>query len=218
MTDFTHTDYNKVKRIPKRGHYDKETIYAIVDEALVCHVAFVVDERPFIIPTLHARDGDTILLHGATTSRLIQHVQAGHEVCISTTLIDGLVLARSVFHNSVNYRSAVLFGRGHLVEDEAEKLHGMELLTEKILNGRWADSRLPNPKELKATSIVAIPIETASAKIRVGPPSDDAEDISLPIWSGVLPIQPQVGQPIDAPDLPAGIPVPDYVQTFVEQY
>jgi hypothetical protein len=203
--------------MPKRGHYDAETIYAVVDAALICHVAFVQEGQPVIIPTLHARDGDSILLHGASTSRMLQHIGAGHEVCICVTHTDALVLARSVFHHSVNYRSAVLFGRGQLVEDEAAKWVAVQRFTDKLLPGRWADARQPTPIEMKATAVVRVEIENASAKIRTGPPGDDEEDLALPVWSGLLPIETRMGLPIPAPDLTAGIPLPGYLRQMVEE-
>lgn len=180
MTEFPKTDKNRVRRMPNRGAYDKATIYPIVDEALLCHVGLIRDGEPVVIPTLHARRGDEILLHGASTSHLMQYAAAGHPLCLTMTLVDGLVLARSVFHHSVNYRSAVLFGRGHLVPDE-QKLEYLAYFTEKLLPGRWDDVRAPTPPELKATAIVAVTIESASAKIRTGPPKDDEEDYALPV-------------------------------------
>jgi hypothetical protein len=217
MTAFERTERNRVRRLPERGKYDPATIYPIIDEALICHVGFVQDGQPFVIPTLHARDGDCLLLHGATTSRLLKHVQAGHEVCASITLVDGLVLARSVFHHSINYRSVVLFGTGQLVEGDEAKLQALERFTERLLPGRWADARPPNPTELKATSVVSIPMTSASAKVRVGPPGDDDEDLALPIWAGVLPMQPVVGTPLAAPNLDVSIALPDYIREYVRQ-
>ena len=150
MTDFALTQRNRVKRLPDRGKYDKATIYPIIDEAIICHVGFTIDERPFIIPTLHVRDGDDLLLHGATTSRMLKHLQEGNSVCVTVTLIDGLVMARSVFHHSVNYRSAVLFGTGEVITDPEEKMEAMRLFTDKIMPGRWNDARQPYAKEIKA--------------------------------------------------------------------
>ena len=215
MSNFEKTERNTVVRVPDRGKYDRETIYRIIDEALICHVGLVQDEQPFVIPTLHARRGDQILLHGATTSRLIKHVQAGHAVCLTMTLVDGIVLARSVFHHSINYRSVVLFGHGRLIESDDEKLSALQHFTECLIPGRWADARQPNQKELKATSIVAVPMEGASAKIRVGPPVDDEEDLQLPVWAGVLPIKQQIGPPEQAPELLEGISRPDYIKRFI---
>ncbi|MEM7033723.1 MAG: pyridoxamine 5'-phosphate oxidase family protein [Chloroflexota bacterium] len=217
MSTFEKTKRNTVIRAHTRGDYDKDSVYAIVDASLICHVGFVQNDQPFVIPTIHAREDDTILLHGATTSRLIKHVQAGHEVCITVTHLDGLVLARSVMHHSMNYRSAVIFGRGHLVSDE-DTLRCMEVFTEKLIPGRWADCRPPNAKELKATSIVAIPIESASAKIRVGPPIDDEEDYELPYWAGVVPIQQKLTTPINDTRLNGGIEIPDYVGDYIETW
>ncbi len=220
MTTFPVSDLNRVKRMPKRGAYDAATIYPILDAGFLCHVGFTTaDEagapQPFVIPTLYARADDTILLHGATTSRMIQHAAAGKPVCITVTHIDGIVMARSVFHHSINYRSAVVFGTGTLVEAETAKLDALAHFTERLMPGRWSDARLPTPIEMKATSVVAVTIESASAKIRVGDPGDDDEDIALPIWAGVLPLTLHAGTPIPAPNLPDGIAQPDYVGTYI---
>lgn len=215
MTDFTQTDKNRVRRVPNRGAYDKETIHQIVDAALICHVGLVQDGAPVVIPTLHARRGDEILLHGATTSRLIQVAAAGHPLCLTMTLVDGLVLARSVFHHSVNYRSAVLFGRGQLVPD-SEKMADLHCFTEKLLPGRWDDVRAPNAAEFKATAVVAVTIESASAKVRSGPPKDDEEDYALPVWAGVLPIHQQFGELESDSKLAEGITAPDYLVAYTQ--
>ena len=214
MTQFAKTEKNRIKRLPKRGHYDSETIYKILDEALICHVGFVENKVPFVIPINFARMGDEIVLHGAKASRLLKHIEAGGQVCIEATIVDGLVLARSVFHSSVNYRSVVLFGRGRSIEGEEEKLAALEAVTEHLLPGRWQDARRPNKKELKATLVVAVKIEEASAKLRLGPPSDDAEDYSLPIWAGVMPLQEQVLPVVPDELLLKGIPVPEYIETY----
>lgn len=216
MSSFDRTPVNQVKRLPDRGKYDRESVYSIIDEALICHVAFVQDGRPFIIPTLHAREGDAILLHGATTSRLMQHVAAGNEVAISMTLVDGLVLARSVSHHSANYRSAVVFGRGELVPDEG-KMAALALLTERLLPGRWDDARQPNENELKATAVVRVPISLASAKVRTGPPGDDDEDLALPVWAGVIPTRTAFMTPEPAPNLAADTPVPGYLSRYIAE-
>lgn len=208
---FERTDRNRVRRLPKRGHYDRETIYPIVDEARICHVGFAQDDQPFVIPTIHARRGDELLLHGATTSRMLRHIEGGHPLCVTVTLLDGVVLARSVFHHSMNYRAAVLFGRGRLLEDH-EKMDALEVISEAILPGRWADARQPNEKELRATSVVSMQIESASAKIRRGPPGDEEEDYALPHWAGVLPLHLAAGPPIPDPLLPDEIPLPDYIR------
>lgn len=212
--NFPKTARNQVKRLSKRGHYDAATIYPIIDEALICHVGFVLDGQPFVIPTLHARDGDTILLHGAKASRLLRHLEAGGSVSITCTLVDGIVLARSVFHHSMNYRSAVVFGQGQRIEGDEERLRALEVFTEKLMPGRWADAREPNRVEMKQTTVVAVPIESASAKVRVGPPSDEEADYDLPVWAGVLPVGMAVGAPIADERLRDGIEVPDYIQTY----
>ena len=214
MSEFPVTPRNQVKRVPQRGAYDQETIYGIIDEALICHVGFVQDGQPYVIPTIHARWDDRLILHGAPASRLLKHVQAGLEVCVAITLLDGLVLARSVFHHSMNYRSVVLFGKGVLLEDEEEKMNALETLTEHLIQGRWQDARRPNAAEMKATIVVAVPIDSASAKIRIGPPGDDEEDYALPIWAGVLPIEQRFAPPQDDPKLAPGIPVPNYVRDY----
>jgi len=214
MHEFSQTERNRVRRVPARGAYDTATVYPIVDAAVICHVGLVEAGQPIVIPTLHARDEDTILLHGASTSRLMRYAASGAPLCITVTHVDGLVLARSVFHHSANYRSAVLFGQGRLVEKEAEKMAALEAFTEKLLPGRWADARIPNATELKATSVVAMPIESASAKIRTGPPKDDEEDYALDVWAGVLPIQQDVGEPLVDPASRAEIPLPPYLNNF----
>ena len=214
MTEFPQTAQNRVRRMPTRGAYDKATIYPIVDEALICHVGLIEAEQPVVIPTLHARDGDQILLHGATTSRVLRYAATGAPLCITVTHVDGLVLARSIFHHSINYRSAVLFGRGVLIEGEAAKLAALERFTEKLIPGRWDDARMPNAVELKATSVVAVTIESASAKIRTGPPKDDEEDYALSVWAGVLPLHQSVGEPLPDPAARTEIRVPDYIVNY----
>ncbi|MEO7911677.1 MAG: pyridoxamine 5'-phosphate oxidase family protein [Roseiflexaceae bacterium] len=215
MTDaFAKTVRNKVKRLPERGHYDAATIYPIVDAALICHVGFAFEGQPFVIPTLHARQDDTILLHGAKGSRLLRHIQSGGEVCITITLVDGIVLARSVFHHSINYRSAVLFGKGAVIVDAQAQLQALEVFTERLIPGRWQDARPPNALELKQTTVVAVQIESASAKIRTGPPSDEAEDLDLPIWAGVLTLRQIAGAPLADSQLMRGVELPDYIRNF----
>ena len=214
VNDFARTERNQVKRLPQRAQYDKETIYRIVDEAPLCHVGFTQADQPVVIPMLHARISDMLYLHGAPASRLLKHIGAGHPMSVAFALLDGLVLARSVFHHSVNYRSAVIFGTGKLVETGEEKLVALEALTEHIAPGRWADARQPNRKELDATSVIALRIESASAKIRTGPPSDDEADYALPVWAGVVPLQIQALNPIDDPELSGGINVPSYISNY----
>jgi nitroimidazol reductase NimA-like FMN-containing flavoprotein (pyridoxamine 5'-phosphate oxidase superfamily) len=216
MPAFVRTTKNQVVRVPHRGVYDKDAIYKIIDEALICHVGLVQDNQPFVIPMLHARQGDHFLLHGATTSRLIQYVQSGKEICIAITLVDGLVLARSAMHHSMNYRSVVFFGQGHLVQEE-DKMSALADLTNRLIPGRWNDARQPNEQELRATAVVAIPIELASAKVRTGPPVDDQDDLSLPVWAGVLPIRQQFLPPEDDPELGDNILVPEYVRNYIKE-
>ena len=180
-------DRHRIRRSPELGVYDPETLYAILDATPVCHVGLSEPNGPVVIPTFHTRVDDRLFLHGATTSRLMQHLGSGKPVCIAVTLIDGLVLARSVFHHSMNYRSAVVFGRGQLLEDEGQRLAALETITERLLPGRWKDARQPSAQELRATAIAVVPIDHASAKLRAGPPIDDEGDLTLPVWAGVIP-------------------------------
>ena len=214
MTDFTRTDRNRIKRLPTRGHYDRETIHRILDEALICHVGFVERKQPYVIPINFARVDDRIVLHGAKASRLLKHIEAGHPVCVEVTIVDGLVLARSVFHHSLNYRSVVVFGAGRLIEDEQEKLAALQAVTEHLIPGRWQEARLPNRKELNATSVVSINIDEASAKVRVGPPVDEDEDYALPVWAGILPLQEMPLTPIRDELQSQNIPLPKYVAQY----
>ena len=214
MAEFSRSDLNQIARKPKRGHYDKDTIYAILDEALVCHVGFVQGGQPVVIPTIHARDHDTLIFHGAKASRLLKHIQDGHPICVAVTLLDGIVFARSAFNHSMNYRSVVLFGRGRTLASDEEKLRASEVLTEHIARGRWKDIRKPNRQELDATAFAGLAIESASAKIRTGPPGDDEEDYQLPIWAGVLPVPQQTLAPIADPRLASDISVPDYLLRY----
>jgi len=214
MSEFAKTTMNRVRRLPARARYDRDAVYAIVDEALVCHVGFVQDGQPIVLPINHARWGDTLYLHGAPASRLLKHIAAGHPVSVSVALVDGLVLARSAYHHGVNYRSAVLFGHGRAVESDEEKMRALELITEQAVRGRWAEVRRPSQAELDATAIVAIEIESASAKARSGPPGDDAEDYALPVWAGVLPLEIRALEPVDDPTLSPKVPVPGYVAEY----
>ena len=214
MGSYEVTERSKVKRVAYRGDYDRDTIYPIIDEALICHVGFAVDGQPFVIPTIHARVKDSIILHGAPASRMLKHISAGNSVCITITHVDGLVLARSVFHHSMNYRSAVIFGRGYIIEDEAEYFEAAHAISEHLIPGRWEDARQPNLKEVRGTHFVKINIEEASAKIRTGPPGDEDEDYALPVWAGVIPMQTQFLAPEADPRLTEGIPQPDYIQDY----
>jgi uncharacterized protein len=214
MTHYIKTRKTRVRRLPKRGHYDGETIYRILDEALICHVGFVENGQPFVIPINFARMDDHIVLHGAKASRLLKHVEAGHPVCVEVTIVDGLVLARSIFHHSVNYRSVVLFGTGRAVRDDQEKLAALEAVSEHLIPGRWKEARLPNRKELDATRVVSIRIDEASAKVRVGPPLDEEEDYGLPVWAGLLPLQQIPLTPIRDEVQSESISLPDYVAHY----
>jgi nitroimidazol reductase NimA-like FMN-containing flavoprotein (pyridoxamine 5'-phosphate oxidase superfamily) len=208
------SDRTRVKRIPDRGKYDRETIDAILDEGLVCHVGFAVDGQPFVIPTGYARDGDRLIIHGSSASRMLRALAGGIDACITVTLLDDLVLARSAFHHSMNYRSVVILGKATLVDDWDEKMEAMRILTEHLIPGRWDDCRGPNEIEMKATTIMEIPLDEASAKLRTGPPGDDDEDYALPHWAGLVPIAPVAGTPVPDPKLTEGIEPPDYVRNY----
>lgn len=214
MDTSTQTDRTKVKRLPARGAYDRGTIYPILDEAFICHVGFAIDGQPYVIPTGFARIGDNLYIHGSSASRMLRNLSQGVDVCVTVTLIDGLVLARSAFHHSVNYRSVVILGKAELVEDAAEKEKALEAFTEHIIPGRWAEVRWPNELELKGTSVLKLPIEEASAKIRTGDPKDDEEDYAMNVWAGVLPLNIQPGTPIPDARLSDGIKVPDHVVNY----
>jgi nitroimidazol reductase NimA-like FMN-containing flavoprotein (pyridoxamine 5'-phosphate oxidase superfamily) len=197
-----------VRRLPQRASYEWDTLTAILDEGLVAHVGFSVDGQPYVLPMVYARLGECLYLHGATSSRLMRQLEQGVPACLTVTLLDGLVLARSAFHHSVNYRSVVVLGTARRVVDEAERLRALEALTEHMLPGRWAQVRPPNAQELKATSVLALPLAEASAKVRTGPPRDDEEDLSLPVWAGELPLRLSPLHPVDSPDLRPG-PTPE---------
>ncbi len=214
MSEFTKSELNTVRRLPKRGHYDRDVIYPIVDEALICHVGFCVEGQPFVMPTIHTRIGDTIYLHGAVANRMLNHINAGNSVCINITHVDGIVFARSVFHHSMNYRSAVLFGKGRVVETYEERWKVFEALTEHIAKGRWNEARHPNETEDRTTKIVAVEIESASAKIRTGPVGDEEEDYVLPVWAGVLPLSVKAGEPEADARLSKEIAIPDYIKKY----
>ncbi len=186
----------RVVREPQRAVYDRDAVNQILDEAFLCHVGFVADAQPFVIPTSYGRSGDVLYLHGSAASRMLRNLDQGVPVCITVTLVDGLVLARSVFNHSMNYRSVVILGTATLVDDPAEKLAALRALSEHIIPNRWDDARQPNEKELKATSVLRLPITEFSAKVRVGPPVDDEEDYEFPTWAGVIPLEMKVGAAI----------------------
>jgi nitroimidazol reductase NimA-like FMN-containing flavoprotein (pyridoxamine 5'-phosphate oxidase superfamily) len=212
--DFSPTARTTLRRLPQRGSFERETVYGILDEGFVCHVGFVVDGQPFVIPTAYGRKGDVLYIHGARASRMQKALAAGAGVCVTVTLVDGLVLARSAFHHSINYRSVVVLGRARVVESEEEKSAALEAFTEHVVPGRWAEVRWPNAQELAATTVLAIQLSEASAKVRTGPPIDDEEDYALAVWAGVLPLGVEPGAPEADPRLPAGTPVPGYVEGF----
>jgi uncharacterized protein len=207
---FPQTDRTKLKRLPKRGHFDRETVYAILDEGFICHVGFAVDGQPYVIPTGYARVDDKLYIHGSQASRMLRSLSNGLDACVTVTIVDGLVLARSAFHHSMNYRSVLVFGHAVLVDDPKEKYEALVALSEHIVRGRWADVREPNEQEMIQTTVLCLPMEEASAKIRTGPPLDDEEDYALPMWAGIVPLKLVAGQPINDPRLPNGIEVPPY--------
>jgi nitroimidazol reductase NimA-like FMN-containing flavoprotein (pyridoxamine 5'-phosphate oxidase superfamily) len=211
---FSQTDRTTLKRLPKRGHYDRETINEILDEGFICHVGFVVNGQPFVIPTGYARVDDKLFIHGSQASRMLKTLAQGLDVCVTVTLVDGLVLARSAFHHSINYRSVVVFGNARLVVDRDEKIAALLALSEHFIKGRWDDVREPTEQELKATSVLVLKLEEASAKIRTGPPLDDEEDYSLPIWAGVIPLRMIADEPVNDPRLNDGIEPPDYARQY----
>ncbi|GAA4399477.1 pyridoxamine 5'-phosphate oxidase family protein [Nibrella viscosa] len=205
------TSRTKLTRLPKRGFHDPETIYPILDQGLVCHVSYVLHGQPFTIPIAYCRIDATIYIHGSVGSHFFRELAKGVDVCVSVTMIDALVLARSAFHHSVNYRSVVAFGKTQVVEDEDERWLVLERITEHLVPGRWADVRQPNASELKKTMVIAIPINEASAKVRTGGVNDDPEDADLPYWAGVVPLSTTYHTPIPDPDLREGIEVPGYL-------
>ena len=204
----------RVVREPQRAVYDRETVYRILDEGFICHVGFVADGQPFVIPTSYGRKDRNLYIHGSAASRMLRNIKEDVPVCVTVTLLDGLVLARSVFNHSMNYRSVVILGKATLVEDREEKLAALRVLSEHILPGRWDDARQPNDQELKATSVLRLPIEEFSAKVRTGPPIDDEEDYAFPTWAGVIPLEMRVADPISDPRLEAARSVPEYIRNY----
>ena len=211
---FTQTERTKLKRLPKRGHFDRETVYGILDEGFICHVGFAPEGQPFVIPTGYARHSDTLYIHGSAASRMLRTLSTGLDVCVTVTIIDGLVLARSAFHHSMNYRSVVIFGRATLVEEREEKMAALLALSEHIIRGRWAEVREPTEVEMKQTTVLSLPLVEASAKIRTGPPLDDEEDYEMNVWAGVVPLRLMAGEPINDPRLIDGVEVPGYAREY----
>jgi nitroimidazol reductase NimA-like FMN-containing flavoprotein (pyridoxamine 5'-phosphate oxidase superfamily) len=210
----TPTARTRVIREAERGVYDREAVYRILDEGFLCHAGFVVDGQPFVIPTSYGRKDANLYIHGSAASRMLRQLKDGVPVCVTVTLLDGLVLARSIFNHSMNYRSVVILGKAKLVDDPHEKLVALRTLSEHILPGRWDDSRQPNERELKATSVLRVPIEEFSAKVRQGPAIDDEEDYSFPTWAGVVPLEMVAGAPIDDARLLPGTKVPQYARHY----
>ena len=208
------TKRTKFTRLPARGAYDRETIYSILDAGFICHVGFVAQGQPYVIPTGYARIGDDLYIHGSSASRMLRNLAAGVEVCVTVTHVDGLVLARSAFHHSINYRSVVVLGRAELVTDAEEKNAALEAFTEHVIPGRWPEIRWPNELEMKATSVLRLPIEEASAKIRTGDPKDDEEDYEMNVWAGVVPLETFAGEPVPDARLTEGIELPEHVREY----
>ena len=211
---FTQTERTKLKRLPKRGYFDRETVYGILDEGFICHVGFAPEGRPVVIPTGYARVDDKLYIHGSQASRMLRTLSGGVDACVTVTIVDGLVLARSAFHHSMNYRSVVIFGRATLVSDRDEKNAALLALSEHIIRGRWADVREPTEEELIQTTVLSLPLMEASAKIRTGPPLDDEEDYAMSVWAGVIPLKLEAGEPIKDPRLPEGIEAPEYARSY----
>jgi uncharacterized protein len=214
MSEFKRTERTQVKRLPKRGHYDEQTVFPILDQAFVCHVGFSVDGQPYVIPTNYGRRGHTLYLHGSAASRMLKTLGGGVPLCVTVTLVDGLVLARSAFHHSVNYRSVVILGTAKLVDDPAEKMDALRLFTEHVMKGRWDDVRQPTEQELKATTVLALPLEEVSAKVRTGGPIDDEPDYALPVWAGVLPLETVAKTPQPDAARKNDPPVPEYLKNY----
>lgn len=214
MVELSTTDRTRVRRAPQRAAHDPAALYGVLDEGLICHVGFVHDGAPVVIPTSYGRDGDVLYLHGSTGSRMMRHLATGAPVCVTVTLLDGLVLARSVMHHSMNYRSAVVFGSARPVTDADERWHAFEVIVDHLVPGRWTDARQPNRREAAATAIVAVELTEASVKLRTGPPVDDESDLDAGTWAGVLPVTTTVGAP-RADDLtPAGVDAPAYAVDY----
>lgn len=214
MNSYLSTTRTTLKRLPQRGGFERETVYAILDEAFVCHVGFVVDGQPYVIPTAYGRVGDKLYLHGSAASRMMRSLSGGVPVCVTVTLVDGLVLARSAFHHSINYRSVVIFGQAMLVESAEEKMGALKAFTEHVIVGRWSEAREPNEQELKATTVLVLPLTEVSAKVRTGAPKDDEEDYVVPIWAGQLPLRTVTDAPIPDDHLLPGIEPPRYILNY----
>ena len=212
--DFPQTERTTLKRLPKRGAYDRRLVYGILDEGFICHVGFTVEGQPFVIPTGYARVDEQLFIHGSQVSRMLRTLSSGIDVCVAVTLVDGLVLARSAFHHSINYRSVMMFGRARIVDDREAKLAALFAFSEQVIPGRWNDVREPTEQELKATTVLTLPLVEVSAKVRTGPPIDDEEDYALNVWAGVLPLKIAAGAPLSDPRLPETIEPPPYTLKY----
>jgi uncharacterized protein len=215
--DFHQSDRTEFHRLPKRGSHDPAVINRILDAAFLAHVGFQINGQPFVIPTLYGRRGDKLYLHGSAASRMLRQLESGVPACINVTLVDGLVLARSAFHHSMNYRSVVVFGTARKIEDREKKTEALRLISEHLIAGRWQQVRQPNEKELKATTVLEVTIEEASAKVRLGPPVDDEGDYELPVWAGVLPLRVSPSEPVPDERLIKNIELPEHVRQFGRQ-
>jgi len=215
--NFPLTERTTLKRLPLRGVYDQQLVFAILDEGFVCHVGFISDGKPVVIPTGYARVADQLLIHGSAASRMLRTLKTGIDVCVTVTLLDGLVLARSAFNHSMNYRSVVVFGKATAIEAADEKLAALRSLSEHMIPGRWDEVRQPTDKELKATTVLSLPLEEVSAKVRTGPPHDDQEDYALDVWAGVLPLKLVADKPVNDPVLRDGIETPGHLFNYSRQ-
>lgn len=208
------TKKTKIKRLPKRGNFDRKVIYKILDEGFVCHVGFSIDNQPFVLPTAYARVDDQLLIHGSAASRMMKSMALEINVCVAVTLVDGLVLARSAFHHSMNYRSVVVFGKAEVIRDEGEKARALQAFTQHIIPHRWSEVCPPNKKELKGTMILSLALDEASAKIRSGDPVDDEEDYAMDVWAGVIPLEVSTKEPIADARLRDGVKIPPHISNY----
>jgi hypothetical protein len=214
VPDFTPTEKTRVKRLHERGHYDRETVYAILDAGFICHVGYVIDDQPYVTPTSYWREGDRVYWHGSSASRMLRTISKGIKVCLTVTHVDGLVLARSGFHSSINYRAVMAFGEAEVVSDPQHKEAALKAFVEHVTPGRWAMLRPPTSQELKGTTVLSMKLDEVSAKVRTGPPKDDEEDYALPVWAGVLPLKMSSGPPEPDPRLSAELPIPAHARRF----
>lgn len=214
MRIFPQTERTTLKRLPARGIYDRNVVYQILDEGFICHVGFAVDGRPFVIPTGYARVDNQLYLHGSQASRMLRTLKTGIDVCVTVTLMDGLVLARSAFHHSMNYRSVIVFGQAKLVDSPDEKLAALRAFSEHVVPGRWKEVRQPNEQELKSTTVLSLELQEVSAKVRTGPPLDEEDDYGLAVWAGVVPMRLVAGAPIADPRLQPNIQPPPYATEY----